>query len=327
MSTVPKAIEDAGKEAEATRDKILGKPGEPTPAGAAPDQSDRKSTLDAEIAALLEKKESIEKDISTLTGKYGSRLQSLTAQVQEANTRIESLTQENASLKQQIKAAGDKGEDAPKPGMSSDQLREMLGNDFLEEYGDELPTKVVQLIESVVKPLNEKVSQMEAREQQEQQAQAEDVKRREDAFWQSVEREVPNARQLNETDMGWRRWLQGTDPDTGNVRIQDGMAAIKRGDIPAIVALFNAYFHDLGKSEESKPGDEPAKPDKKAHVETPAAKSGGPDAPAPGKKVLTQKGWDEFQREIVQNPGKYSVEEANRINKEYRDALLAGTLQ
>lgn len=331
MNTVPQNIQDAATEAQKIKDRIAKGESLSDDDTATTDAADPKATLEAEITSLEKKKADLIQDINTENGKYGNRLQLMQQRIDQLTGNVDKLTKEKTELIRQMNEAARK---APEPGSASaaddpDKIREIVGDQFLSEYGNDLPTKVVELIKATIKPLADDVTAMKsgqtAREEadraEQEQAQAA-AHERENAFWSAVEQQVPGARVMNDSDSNWLMFLNAVDPQTGMTRLQAGQQAITRGDINAVVELYKAYFDQ----QEAPAGVKPTAK-KEDQIDPPGSKAGSGEPAQSSKPELTNADWEAFHRDVVEHPNKYSIAEVKAKNDEFRQALLEGRLK
>lgn len=239
--TIPQAVRDASDESDKVLTEAEGSGETPEGAPAEPKAEEVQEPAEAPEEKVAEVQPQLTEDYlqkyRTIAGKYNAEVPRLQGQVQSLRQALE-----DAQRRQAVEAA--KPPEAPKV----EGPKRYLKKEEVDEYGDSL----LDLQSRMAKGVAEDVvgGEIAALRQELQRVQSQIARTSGETFWDRVERVVPNARAINETDPDWHGFLGTVDPVTGSSYRKLGLEAIQSGDSSRLVAIFRVFAAVSGGSTE-----------------------------------------------------------------------------
>lgn len=167
-----------------------------------------------------------------LQGKYDSEIAGTRSQMSQMQAQMEELRYNLANPPQPAVPAGP----AYLRHLKSDEI-ETYGEELLDAQGRMAQGVAESVLESRLEPV---IMRLLDRIEVLEQGQTETIT---DSFWSQVEKQIPNAKQINTENVKWFEFLNTADR-FGNLHRDIGASAINNGDSRKLVNLFNAFFED-----------------------------------------------------------------------------------
>jgi len=268
---IPKAVIDANEEAEAALNEADGVQDNPqgTRETTPLEQTPAVEEQVAEPEAAPQPTEDYLQKYRTIQGKYNAEVPRLQAQVYELRQTIDELGRRRPQV----------SEKPPEPVVEG--KKRYLKKEEVDEYGDSL----LDLQSRMARGVAEEVADSKVAELRKEVSRLQSVLSRTsgESFWDKVERQVPDARAINESDVNWHEFLGTSDPVTGRRYRDLGLEAIQSGDSSRLVAIFNIYAATTGPVEGVTPVEEPPRA-------TPPVKPNGVRTVSQAPKPVSAKG-------------------------------------
>lgn len=366
-ATMPKHIKDAGdqaaKDIEAIRQGKDPDAVEATPAGQGEQgaagqptaqttqENAKKDAKDEAIERLQAENQQLRKALNDEDGKRGGKLQKLQAEYDILATQLATATKtigEQAEVIRNLNAGK-----STTTGDSIEDALAIVGDDFVREYGKEIPQAAMKLIRSGLERVKSEFKaeldaikeqarrEREAGQQSEEERRANETRDIVDRVWGNIEKQYPGARMLNgdvalklNGDPLWLQFCKERDPETrvvnsviGEQAFQDAMQGDSAG-ITAFVKLLHRF--DAWKAQRNGTG--PRSGEQRVDTGNPGDREEGPRGPAGGapeggtKPTVKQSEFDAFMLDYRLNPKKYSMAEVAKRQTDYREAAMEGRL-
>lgn len=148
-----------------------------------------------------------------------------------------------------------------------------------------------------------------------------------DSLWARVDRISPGARDVNDADPGWSRFLDGSDPLSGLSYREIGSAAVRSGDISRLAVLIGEYRTAAGLPAPAAPGSPAPSPRVVSQVRPgPGSARPAPTVPAGPLRIYKRSQMDQFFTDYTRGRYRGREVEAERIEAEFTAAVAEGRL-